>query len=305
MRLLTRSDFDGLACGAILKSLNIIDNWIFVHPKDMQDGKVAVTKDDVLANIPYAEGCGMWFDHHATEIARMGKNNLVPGECRLAPSAARVIYEYYGGKEKMPNFEDLVVATDKVDSGQLSVKEITNPTGWVLLGFIMDPRTGLGRFRNFTISNYDLMVKLLDCCEYMSIEEILAMPDVIERADLYREQSELFVAMLKEKTKIYENVIVTDLRGCEVINAGNRFMVYALYPENNVSLWIVDGRGKVNCSIATGYSIVNRSCKSDIGALMYKYGGGGHVMVGTCQVDYDKADQVIGEIVEKLVADHI
>ena len=303
MRLVTRSDFDGLASGALLKSLGVIDSWTFVHPKDMQDGIVEVTENDVLANVPFVEGCGMWFDHHATEIARMGKNVSVAGDCRLAPSAARVIYDYYDGDKTLANFSELVEATDKVDAGQLSIDEIQNPTGWVLLGFIMDPRTGLGRFRNFSISNYDLMVDLLDRCAHMSIDEILALPDVKERTVLYAEQSELFKKMLLEKSRLDGNVIVTDLRNCEIIFAGNRFMIYSLFPKGNVSIWMVDGRGKQNCPLAVGYSILNRTCKSNIGALMYTYGGGGHMMVGTCQVPYDDADKVVSEMVERFKKD--
>ena len=300
MRLLTRSDYDGLVCGALLKHLKIIDTWTFVHPKDMQDGKVPVTSDDVLANIPYAEGCGMWFDHHATEYERIGKDLLVPGECRLAPSAARVIYEYYNGEEEMPHFASLVESCDRVDSGNLTADEILTPTGGVLLGFIMDPRTGLGRFRNFTISNYELMVRLLDACSTMTVEEILEMPDVKERADLYLEQSAMFKDMVMERTKIFGNVIVSDLRGVETIFAGNRFMVYSLFPQCNVSLWIVDGRAKLNVPVAIGYSILNRSCKAHIGRICFRYGGGGHQQVGTCQVPYEDADRVINEIVETL-----
>ena len=301
MRLLTRSDFDGLACGAILKSLGIIDNWLFVHPKDMQDGKVAVTDQDVLANVPYVPGCGMWFDHHSSEMARVGQNGLTAGESRIELSAARVIYEYYGGKAKMPHFESMVKAVDKVDSGQLFADEILHPTGWVLLGFLMDPRTGLGRFREFSISNYDLMVKLLDCCAVMSVEEILQMPDVVERVKLYNTQSEQFIIMLKARTKIYGNVIVSDLRGQPEIFAGNRFVIYSLFPEANVSVWVVDGRGKQNCPIAVGYSVLNRTCTANIGELMLEFGGGGHPMVGTCQIDYDEADAAIEKIVDRLM----
>jgi nanoRNase/pAp phosphatase (c-di-AMP/oligoRNAs hydrolase) len=300
MRLVTRSDFDGLVCGALLKHLNIIDTWTFVHPKDVQDGKVEVSKDDVLANIPYVEGCGMWFDHHATEVDRIGKDLSVPGECRLAPSCARVVYDYYGGTDKMPHFASLVESCDKVDSGQMSAEEILHPTGGVLLGFIMDPRTGLGRFRQFTISNYELMVRLLDACAVSSVEEILEFPDVKERTVLYEEQSALFKNMLLAKTHCYDNVIVTDLRGVETINAGNRFIVYSLFPKGNVSLWIVDGRDKKNVPIAIGYSILNRTCTTHIGNICKRYGGGGHVQVGTCQVDYDDATKIIDSIVEEL-----
>ena len=300
MRLLTRSDFDGLACGALLKELGVIDRWKFVHPKDMQDGLVEVTDQDVLANVPYVEGCNMWFDHHSSEDERLGTAIKYKGKSCLEDSAARVIYEYYGGKDRLPHFEEMVKVVDKVDSGKLTREEILDPEGWVLLGFIMDPRTGLGRFRDFTISNYELMEKLIDECAKLDIEAIMALPDVQERVKLYFEQDALFKEMLKKHTWTDGNVIVTDLRGVEPIYTGNRFLVYSLFPEQNVSVWVVDGRDKKNCPIAIGYSILNRTCKADVGALCLKHGGGGHVQVGTCQVAYEDYDRVIKEIVEAL-----
>ena len=303
MRLLTRSDFDGLGCAAILKERGIIDNWKFVHPKDIQDGIVEVTYDDVLANIPYVEGCKMWFDHHSSESERINKAVAFEGESRIAPSAARIIYEYYGGKEKMPAFQEMVEFVDKVDSGSLTKEEILNPTGWILLGFIMDPRTGLGRFRNFTISNYSLMEMLIDACRTMSIEEILALPDVKERIDVYYEQDALFREMLQKYSRTDGNVIITDLRDVEPIYTGNRFLVYSLFPEQNISIWAVDGREKKNCPIAVGYSIINRTSNTNVGNLMLKYGGGGHHQVGTCQVPYEDASRVIEELVAKMKID--
>jgi len=300
MRLLTRSDFDGLASAVLLKHVGVIDHWKFVHPKDMQDGLVEVTENDVLANVPYVPGCGMWFDHHLSETARVGKDVMVKGEYRIADSAARVIYEYYGGKEKIPEFEEFVIAVDKVDSGQLTIEEIQNPKDWVLLGFLMDPRTGLGRFRQFTIPNYKLMENLIDACRTMNIDEILSIPDVVERIVLYNEQTELFKEMVTKHTKIIDNVIYSDLRGVSPFYVGNRFVVYSMYPEQNVSIWVVDGRAGLNTAIAVGYSIIDRSCTADIGALMLKHGGGGHVMVGTCQVDIGDADEAIEDIIENL-----
>lgn len=303
MRLLTRSDFDGLACGALLKELGVIDSFKFVHPKDIQDGLVEADKNDVLANIPYIEGCGLWFDHHSSESERLGNDVYFEGESRLADSAARVIYEYYGGKERLGHMEEMVIACDKVDSAKLSALEILNPQGWVLLGFIMDPRTGLGRFRNFRISNYQLMEELIEACRTQSIEEILENPDVAERARLYFEQDALFREMIKKYTRTDGNVIITDLRNVETIYTGNRFLIYSLYPEQNISMWIVDGRGKLNCPIAVGHSIISRTSKTDVGSLLLKYGGGGHYQVGTCQVDYDQADRVIGELADKMKSD--
>lgn len=301
VRLVTRSDFDGLICGMLLKEVGIIDSWTFVHPKDLQDGLFEPSNNDILANVPFVPGCGMWFDHHTSEEDRVGwDSNKVGGESRLAPSAARIIYEYYGGEKTFPRYKDMLEAIDKVDSGNLTREEILNPQGWILMGFLSDPRTGLGRFRKFRISNYQLMENMINHFRNYSIEEILALPDVQERIELYNEQTELFKEMIHQYTTVQGNVIVTDLRGVSTIYAGNRFFIYSLYPEQNVSLWIVDGKQKQNVAIACGYSILNRTCTVDIGRLMLAYGGGGHKMVGTCQVPYDEADDVIGEIVEAL-----
>lgn len=283
MRLITRSDFDGLACGVFLKAAGIIDSYKFAHPKDLQDGLVAVTKDDCLANVPFVEGCGLWFDHHSSEAERNAYKGKYVGVSRLSPSAAHIIYDYYGGKEKFPQFDQLLWAVDKVDSADLTIDEILRPTGWILLGFIMDPRTGLGRFREFKVSNYQLMEKLIDWCYDMTIDEILELPDIQERALLYFEQSAHFEEMIMHHTKLQGNTIVTDLRGVDPIYTGNRFTIYSLYPEKNLSVWIVSGKGGQGCSAAVGYSVINRTCKINVGELMLKYGGGGHQVVGTCQ----------------------
>jgi nanoRNase/pAp phosphatase (c-di-AMP/oligoRNAs hydrolase) len=302
MRLLTRSDFDGLACGALLLYLGLIDEWKFVHPKDIQDGLVEATDNDILANIPYIKGCKLWFDHHSSETERLGKNTYFEGVSRVAPSCARVVYDYYGGDEKLGRFAEMIRYVDKVDSGDLNADEILNPRGWVLLGFIMDPRTGLGRFRNFTISNYDLMKELALACSQKHIEEILAMPDVKERLDIYFEQNTLFREMVAKYSKVDGKVLVVDLRGVETIFAGNRFLIYTLYPDQNISIWVVDGKNKANAVVTVGYSILNRSATADVGKILLEYGGGGHHQVGTCQVPYADADRVIDEILKKIQA---
>ena len=302
MRLLTRSDFDGLACGAILLYLGIIDDWKFVHPKDIQDGLVQATDNDILANIPYIPGCKLWFDHHSSETERLGQKAYFEGVSRMAPSCARVVYDFYGGDEKIGHFAEMIRYVDKVDSAELSIDEISNPTSWVLLGFIMDPRTGLGRFRNFTISNYDLMKQLAMACASKSIDEILALPDVKERVTLYFEQDKLFREMVKKVTRVEGKVLVADLRGVEMIYAGNRFLIYTMFPEQNISVWIVDGRNKQNCAITVGYSTVNRTASVDVGSMLLQYGGGGHAQVGTCQVPYEDAEKIIAEIIKKCKA---
>ncbi|MBQ7765924.1 MAG: exopolyphosphatase [Lachnospiraceae bacterium] len=299
MRLITRSDFDGLACGALLKEAGIIDSWKFAHPKDLQDGLVEVTENDCLANVPYVEGCGLWFDHHSSEHERNELAGKYKGESRITPSCARIIYDYYGGKERFAHFDDMMEAVDKVDSGNLTIDDIQNPKGWVLIGFLMDPRTGLGRWREFTISNYQLMEKLIEACRTMSTEEILALPDVQERIDVYFEQADKFKEMVTAHTKVIGDLIVSDLRGVDPIYSGNRFMIYSIYPEQNISMWIVNGKGGKGCSCAVGYSILNRTSNVNVGSLMLKYGGGGHKAVGTCQF----ADEVMDENIKLLIDD--
>lgn len=300
MRLVTRSDFDGLACGALLKQAGIIDSWKFAHPKDLQDGLVEVNENDCLANVPFVEGCGLWFDHHSSEFERNQLEGKYKGESRLAPSCARIIYEYYGGAERFPQYTEMMEAVDKVDSGNLTIDEIQNPTGWILIGFLMDPRTGLGRWRQFTISNYQLMEKLIDACRVMTTQEILDMPDVKERIEIYMEQTEKFKEMVKAHTRTEGNTIITDLRGVDPIYTGNRFLIYSMYPEQNISAWIVSGRGGLGCSAAVGYSILNRTSDINVGSLMLKYNGGGHKAVGTCQFTDETMDTELPKMLDEL-----
>lgn len=301
MRLVTRSDFDGLACGALLKEAGIIDHWKFAHPKDLQDGLVEITEDDCLANVPYVKGCGLWFDHHSSEFERNELAGKYKGESRLSPSCAHIVYDYYGGRERFPQFDDMLEAVDKVDSGNLTIDEIQNPTGWILVGFLMDPRTGLGRWRDFTISNYQLMEKLIDACRTMTTAQILELPDVKERFEVYFEQNQRFMEMVRQYTRVEKDVIITDLRGVNPIYSGNRFLIYSMYPEQNISVWIVDGKGGLGCSAAVGYSVLNRTSHVDVGSLMLKYGGGGHKAVGTCQFKDGEIEEKLPKLLDELI----
>jgi nanoRNase/pAp phosphatase (c-di-AMP/oligoRNAs hydrolase) len=303
MRLVTRSDFDGLACAMMLKDLGIIDSIKFVHPKDVQDGKIELSKNDITTNLPFDPRVGLAFDHHESEMDRLkatetGTKLIIDPKAR---SAARVLYDYYGGKKVFNRIsEDLMTAVDKGDSADFTMDEILNPKGWVLLHYLMDPRTGLGRFRNFRISNYDLMMQLIDYCMDHSIDEILELPDVKERVDLYFEQTEQFIAQLRRVAKVHGKVVVLDLREEEIIHAGNRFMIYALYPETQISIHVTWGFQKQNTAVMIGKSIVNKGSQADIGAICLKYGGGGHKNAGTCQLDNDKVDGELPAIIEAL-----
>lgn len=304
-RLVTRSDFDGLVCAVLFKELGMINDILFVHPKDMQDGIIDIGPHDITTNLPYVEGCHLSFDHHASEVKRRGDkepdNHIIDIH---APSAARVVYDYYGGAERFPAISnDMMVAVDKSDSAQFSRAEILNPEGWVLLNFLMDSRTGLGRFRNFRISNYQLMMQLIDFCRDHNIDQILELPDVKERVELYFEQKEQFEDQLKRCSTVHDNLVVLDLRDEDPIYAGNRFMIYALYPDCNISVHVLWGLKKQNTVFAIGGSIINRSHKTHIGELCLEHAGGGHRNAGTCQVDNDQYSEILEGIIKRINAD--
>jgi nanoRNase/pAp phosphatase (c-di-AMP/oligoRNAs hydrolase) len=312
-RLVTRSDFDGLVCAVLLRQLGEIEDITFVHPKDVQDGAVEVTEHDILTNLPYSPAAHLVFDHHHSEMLRIDgspANHVIDPE---APSAARVVYDYYGGAERFPEVSpELMAAVDQADSAAYSLPDILEPSGWTLLNFLMDSRTGLGRFRDFRISNYQLMMQLIEAClVHSSVEAILAIPDVVERAELYQQQSTRFVEQLHRVSHMAGgsgqpgdtgDVIVVDLRGEEVIYAGNRFMIYALYPQARVSIHIIWGKQRLNTVLAVGKSIIDRTSPIDIGAAMLHYGGGGHLAAGTCQVPHADSERVIGEVVAAVSA---
>lgn len=299
--LYTRSNFDGLVCAALLKEIGLIDDVKFVHPKDVQDGKIQLTENDITASLPYSSGVYMAFDHHSSEAVRTKdvKENYIIEPA--APSSARIIYEYFGGEDRFSShLYDLMEAVDKADCTNFSKEDVLEPQGWVFLNYLMDPRTGLGRFRHFNISNYNLMMKLVDLCSQKSITEIMEDPDIRERVDLYYKEQENFKEQIKRCTRVDGNIAILDVRNEEVIHVGNRFMVYALFPECNISVHIFNGKQNQNTVFAVGKSIVNRSCPIDVGAMMYEYAGGGHMNAGTCQVDNDKAAETLDSIIAKI-----
>ncbi|MEG4070648.1 exopolyphosphatase [Microcoleus sp. Pol11C2] len=300
-RLVTRSDFDGLVCAVLLKELDMIDEIKFVHPKDMQDGKIEITNNDISTNLPYVEGVHLAFDHHFSETLRHEKIKINHIIDPYAASAARVLYKYYGGPAKFPDIsEAMMAAVDKSDSAQFAQEEVLHPQEWVLLNFIMDARTGLGRFKEFTVSNYQLMMQLIDYCKNHTIDEILQLPDVKERVDLYFEQEEKFKEQIQRCAKVYNNLVVLDLRNEEVIYAGNRFVIYALFPQCNISIHVLWGLKQQNTVLAVGKSIFNKTSQTNIGELMLRYGGGGHQNAGTCQIENDKASQVLKELIAQI-----
>ncbi len=300
-RLVTRSDFDGLVCAVLLKHLDLIDEITFVHPKDMQDGKVDITKRDITTNLPYVPGAHLVFDHHHSETVRaekLMKNHIIDPD---APSAARVVYDFYGGAERFPTtWNDMMAAVDKSDSANFTLDEILHPKGWVLLNYLMDARTGLGRFREFRIANYQLMMNLIDCCRDHSIEQILDLPDVKERVDLYIAHESDCKEQLQRCSTAQGNLVILDLRNESTIYAGNRFMIYALNPGCDISMHVLWGRARQNTVFAVGKSILKRTSQVNIGELMLEYGGGGHEAAGTCQLDNSQAESVLETLIKRI-----
>ncbi|MEE8292587.1 MAG: exopolyphosphatase [Candidatus Tectomicrobia bacterium] len=305
-RLVTRSDFDGLICATLLKELDVIDEILFVHPKDMQDGKIAITPNDITTNLPYVAQCHLAFDHHMSETLRLGDhtadNHINDPD---APSAARVVYDYHGGWEAFPILSlEMMEAVDKIDSAQFTAQEILHPTDWVLLNYLIDARTGLERFKSLRVSNYQLMMQLIDYCRDHTVAEILQLPDVVERLELYFEHQQKAREQLRRCAMVHGNLVVLDLRHEETIYAVNRFMIYALYPECNISLHAMWGLRKQNTVFAIGNSILDRTSKTNIGELTLQYGGGGHINAGTCQVPNEQAEQVLHELIERITAEN-
>lgn len=304
MRLITRSDFDGLGCAALLEELGIADDILYAHPKDIQDGKVSVASDDVLANVPFVEGCGLWFDHHSSEQERLHLGGKFKGACEMELSATRVIYNYYKKEPefagKLDKFTEMVAAVDKADSAQYTKEDILNPQGWMMLAFITDPRSGFGYRHQYSISNFDLMKKMPLMLRTMDIAQILADPDVAERVAIYVEENEAYKQFILDTAIIEGAAIMLDMRGKRNIPGGNRFIEYTLFPEQNISIRLADGKQWNSVMISVGHSIINTSSQVDVGSLMLGYGGGGHKKVGTCQVAQDAVEKVLGEILQAI-----
>jgi nanoRNase/pAp phosphatase (c-di-AMP/oligoRNAs hydrolase) len=303
-RLVTRSDFDGLVCAALFDEMGMLDDIKFVHPKDMQDGKVELTDRDITTNLPYVPGVHLAFDHHDSEELRVEgspENHVIVSG---AKSAARVVYDFYGGADRFTGITaDIMDAVDKADAADFTRDEILDPQGWDLLSFLMDPRTGLGRFRDFRISNYELMMQLIDDITTMSIHEILQTPDVADRVALYRSHAAAAVEQITRCSTVHGNCVVVDLRDEDPIFATNRFTLYAVYEHCNISIHTLWGVQRRNTVFAVGKSILDRSSRTDVGALMLANGGGGHEAAGTCQIDNDRSREVLAELLTRINAD--
>jgi len=290
MRLITRADLDGLTCALLLQEVEPIEVVDFAHPKDVQDGKVEVTGDDILANLPYDERAALWFDHHVSQSDASWNANF-KGAFEVAPSAARVIADHYRSP-KFEKYETLLEETDRLDAALLTREDILEPKGWILVGYTLDPRSQLPKYQ-------DYFRHVMALAQTESVETILADPQVAQRVAAIREHEAAFLEHLKADSRVDGNVILTDVRGRTDVPTGNRFLIYTLFPEANVSVRVADGYGDV-CSIQVGHSIINRTCRTNVGDMLAGFGGGGHEGAGTAQPAKADTDRVLGEIIALL-----
>jgi len=301
--LVTRADFDGVVCGALFNELNMINDIVFAEPNDMQQGRVPMGDMDISANLPYVDGVHLCFDHHLSEVERVGDkdNHIIDAD---APSAARVIYSHFGGKESFPNIsEDLLDAVDQADSAQYSGEDIMAPDKWTLLNFIIDPRTGMDAISGFNIAHNAFLYDLMTYCRHNPIEEIMGLPDVQERTSAYLYQNEFAELQLTRCSQTHQNLVIADLRKEDPIYVCNRFLIYALNPECNISMHLMASPEDGKTSIAVGKSILDRSSNTNAGSLLLEYGGGGHAAAGGCRVADADVDKVVAALIERINAD--
>ncbi len=299
-RLITRADFDGVVCGGLFLELDLIDSVVFAEPREMQTGEFLVRPNDITANLPYVPGVHHCFDHHSSEVRRVGaQTNLTIDP--LAPSAARVIYAHYGGANAFPKISpDLINAVDKADSAQFDEQDILSPDGWVLINFILDPRTGLNNAATFSVANDRFLEDMMVYCRHHPVEELLKIPDVAERVAVFWKNEEHYELQLRRRTTLSENIAIVDFRGEEKIFAGNRFTVYALNPECNMSMMLIPNRDDETVTIAVGKSILKRTSNANLGGILLDFGGGGHAAAGTCLAPTGKVDEIAAAIVDRI-----
>ena len=295
MRLVTRGDLDGLTCAVLLSVNEAVDGIALIHPQDITDGRAHIRETDIIANLPYHPDCALWFDHHLHTATANVPPESFRGSFGQAPSAARLVYEFYGGSALMPQFEELVRETDRLDSADLTPDDVITPSGYIQLGFTIDGRTGMGTFEKYFLH----LVGLLK--SGTPIDQVLEEPAVRKRCDILESESRRFCEELRNHSRVEGNVVITDFRDLDHVPIGNRFLVYALFPEVNVSVRIHWGPNRTFPMALIGHSIFNRSCKTNVGDLAARYGGGGHRGAGSVPL-MDEPEQQIRMIINELKA---
>ena len=307
MRLVTRADFDGLVCGALITKFESIDSYLFVEPKFMQDGLVEIRRSDIIANLPYHPNCTLWFDHHITNTTPDFPKPIMPGKggFRLAPSAARVVCEYYTETAQLAegaarlsflNSQRIVYLlqeADRIDAGKLTTEDVLNPQGYVLVSMTTDGKRA---------EDEPYWLRVIRLLRDATLEEVMKDAEVARRCQQVLDDQEKLRAILLERTTMKGNVIYCDLRGIKDIPDGNRFLIFTLFPQSNIQVKVEDDNQRENTTaISVGYNIFNPTSNVNVGELLKNYGGGGHKVVGSSRVPNDRAEQAIKEIVEAVM----
>lgn len=288
-RIITRPDFDGVVCAVLLKAA-IGDHLTILwgQPAEMQNGKIEVDSDDIIANLPFYGNCAIWFDHHISNEPPASYNGLY----RVAPSAAGLVYEYYQNVIDS-RFQTLVEQADKIDDAQLNLDEILHPENYP---YILLSMTIYAKHAS-DLTYCDKVVELLST---LSIDEVLAEPEVKRRCEQVLAENTTYEKHLKNHTRIQGLVSITDFRELDPAPDGNRFLIYSLYPDTVVNMKIFHENSKT--VVKLGHSILNRRCNVNVGNLLSRFGGGGHRGAGACRIEGPNAEPVLKKILDILIA---
>ncbi len=292
MRLVARGDMDGLTCAVLITEMEKIDSVELIHPQQITDDEFEVTDQDILTNVPFHPKCSMWFDHHQPAVGNRMAPKDFRGKYQIAPSAARLVYDYYDSPD-LKRFEKLVDETDRMDAAKLKVEDVLDPKEYILMGFTIDSRTGLGDFKTY-------FMQLVDWLKEYPIEQLLLIPEVKKRIEKMATERKNFSEVMKKRSWVEGNVIITDLREEDPVPVGNRFLIYTLFPEANVSVRLHWGPMKEYVMAVIGHSIFNRTCPTDVGKVVSRLGGGGHTGAGSAPVAPETIDIELKIIVDLL-----
>ncbi|MCB9057370.1 MAG: hypothetical protein H6627_02320 [Calditrichae bacterium] len=295
MRIVTRGDFDSLISSVLLNTTHEIEDVLIVHPVNILENRIDISENDILANVPYHPDCGYWFDHHVNEVKMAEKTNF-KGHFSIAPSCSRVIYNYYNNTDNIERFATVVNVADKIDTAQFSIEDIKNPRGWFIIDRTLHAFDSKGRLGNYR----EYFIKLIHWISNYSLSEILLADDVQQRIEHVRSEHKLFVQALGECSYIDNNIIITDSRKMRYFPNGNRYLIYTLYPQQNVSVSIFNRRDTDYSVIFVGHNIFNRTCQTDVNELLKKFQGSGRTTAGTCVVPQNKADDFLHKIIDAL-----
>lgn len=292
MRLITRADLDGVTCAVLITTMEPVEQVVFVNPQDIEDGTAIINPGDIIANLPWHRNSTLWFHNHKDKIVPEKDVGQVKGKRGIAPSTARLVWEYYDSP-RLQRFTELLEETDRIDSADLTVEDVLYPTGWVLLGYTLDPFMGLSAFHGYA---NEIIAALK---QGSNIDQILEIPEVSGRIKRYNSDVKEFKKELPGATHMEGNVIVTDTREVGILPLGNRFIAFTLFPEGNVQIEISLHKLDTEIRVRLGKSIFDRTCSVHLGRLAAEYDGGG--LDGSAGLSLDVSDPDLNSKIKKII----